>query len=302
MNGEPIENEQSPTAGTFCECDAIDDPLSELRQGDVFEWNGPAADPWRRYGIVVTADCDIAHEKNAGILSYVPLLAVTDYLAAFYLPKQIARLLIRVDEKLVSLVRGLQSANLPAFPSPLTPDVVTSWLDETAPESVADEIKADGADREQLLHLAALRKQLAVSIRSGEITTHMDAICNTRQFLHNGRVDDIRTKLCGDIQSHLKDLPGDALFIRALTISHSSGFVAYLRFVRELKQTAVAIRQSDLSGGAQARRIGRLRAPYVYRLTQMLGIVFSSIGLPREYETARHEIVALLQRNGHLGK
>jgi hypothetical protein len=302
MSGEPVDNEQSSEADTFCECDAVDDPTKGLRQGDVFEWNDPAADPWRRFGIIVTADCDIAHEKNAGVLSYVPLLAVTDYLSAFYLPKQISKSLVKIDERLTTTIQRLQTSNRPEFPSLLTSEVVISWIDGASIDAVADELRAPTEDREQLQKLVALRRELVGSLLSAEIAKHTEAICNARSILQQSKPDTVRTNLHKDVQSHLKDLPGDALFIRALSKIHSTGFIAYLRFVRELNQTAVAIRPADLSRGAQARRVGRLRAPYVYRLTQMLGTVFSSIGLPQEYEAARHEIIARLQRDGHLGK
>jgi hypothetical protein len=299
MEADTAEHEH---LSDFCECDAIDNPSCPLGQGDVFEWTENRTDPWRTYGVVVTADCDIAHQKNAGVLSYVPLLTVTDYLAAFFLPKQAAKLLTRIDERLVALVRRLQSANLPAFTSPLRADVIVNWLDEVGSDALAEEIRASVTDREHLGKIAHTRTLLVRSLRSGDTRAYAGSLCAAREFLQRGSPDDIHKALSNEVHNHLKDLPGDALFIRALTKEHSSGFVAYLRFIRELSQSSVAIRPADLASGAEARRIGRLKSPYLYRLTQMLGSVFSSIGLPDEYEAARHEILAILQRDGHLSR
>ena len=61
-----------------------------IRQGDVFEWVGEnRLRPWKFYGIVVTADCDLANSKTAGRLSYVPALVAEDYLWHFWMGKKL---------------------------------------------------------------------------------------------------------------------------------------------------------------------------------------------------------------------
>src|SRR6266511_2857743 len=94
------------TARPYSECE---EALANqpLRQGDILEWpvistEHPA--PWRQFGVVITADCDIAMEKHDGLLSYVPILPLPDYLRLFYLPKMISRALDPVWRNLLSLV------------------------------------------------------------------------------------------------------------------------------------------------------------------------------------------------------
>ena len=62
----------------------------------------------------------------------------------------------------------------------------------------------------------------------------------------------------------------------------TDGHVAYLRLLRELKDNAVALKSSAMSYEISHERIGHLKPPYIYRLTQQLGAVFSSIRLPEE--------------------
>jgi hypothetical protein len=295
MKNDASTGERRIGSPAFCECDPIDDPSSSLAQGDVFEWLQPSEDAWQRHGIVVTADCDIAHHKHSGILSYVPLLTAKDYIAAFYLPKQNAKILPRVDDEVVRLIHRLQSTNLPLYPSPVTREVAIGWVDQADGKSVADDLNATGPEREKLMAIVAARGKLIACQASPDIDAHISAICLAREVMQGVKANDSKTKIWKEVQSYLKELPGDALFIRSLTEQHTTGFVACLRFVRELKQSAVAIKAAALTSGAQARRIGRLRAPYVYRLTQMLGSVFSSIGLPDAYEASRHELTELLQ-------
>jgi hypothetical protein len=72
------------------EFEKVDD-ASQINQGDVFEWmDDNKTRPWRNYGIVVTADCDLEHKKTDGLVSFVPALIAEDYLWHFWKEKRLA--------------------------------------------------------------------------------------------------------------------------------------------------------------------------------------------------------------------
>lgn len=87
----PIVNLQ-PQPATAMECERpLDDPT--LRQGDIFaahpnsaNWN----DPWRRFGVVLSADCDLAQRKAGRTLVYAPIVGLPTYLSHVWLPSRIA--------------------------------------------------------------------------------------------------------------------------------------------------------------------------------------------------------------------
>src|SRR5271154_6582920 len=73
------------------EYEALDE-LSELAQGDLIRWESKDyAPPWRTYGIIVTADCDLEYKKHRGFLSYIPALLTIDYLWHFWRPSEFAK-------------------------------------------------------------------------------------------------------------------------------------------------------------------------------------------------------------------
>ena len=102
-----------------------------LRQGDVLEWLNDQSDPWRRFAIVVTADCDLAHQKHAGLLACVPVLAHEDYLALFPLPARLGRARAKLVERASTLIRHYQAENRADFPLALSDDAIAAWLDAT---------------------------------------------------------------------------------------------------------------------------------------------------------------------------
>src|SRR5438093_11944854 len=97
------------------ECDELQDSSVPLRQGDVLEWVGDQTDPWRRFAIVVTADCDLAHQKHAGVLACVPVLPHEEYLSLFPLPARVAKAKTKLLERAAALIRGYQESNRPEF-------------------------------------------------------------------------------------------------------------------------------------------------------------------------------------------
>jgi hypothetical protein len=279
-----------PGAG-FTECDSLttDDPL---QQGDVFEWLGPEP-PWRRFGIVITADCDLFFEKHSGILSYVPVIPLTEYLTLFHLPKRFEEHRQPVIEELVVAVRKHQAAAHPEFPEPISEQAILRWVERDGPIGMIDQLGVvDHVERSRIVKLAEDYRSAVHAAATGTFDEQVGALTRLREH----RSKKAAKVTWNEISSLVKRLPGDAFFIGTLAVAHESGYVAYLRLVRDVRQDEVAVRQSDLGrGSTKARRIARLRSPFIYALTQQLGAVFSSIGLPTPYEDNRSRLVSVLE-------
>jgi hypothetical protein len=107
------------------ECDR---PLEdkELRQGDIFaahpgteNWR----DPWRRFGVILTADCDIAQGKSGPNLVYVPIVGLHTYLADVWVPSLASKLHERGLERINKLLSELSG-------NQTTARHVMNWSDE----------------------------------------------------------------------------------------------------------------------------------------------------------------------------
>lgn len=66
-----------------------------MRQGDIFAAHPGTenwANPWRRFGVILTADCDLEQQKGGPSLVYVPIIGLKTYLADVWLPDHAAGL------------------------------------------------------------------------------------------------------------------------------------------------------------------------------------------------------------------
>jgi hypothetical protein len=295
----------------FAECEEITDDRP-IRQGDVFEWLGSSTDPYRFLALIVTADCDIAYSKHRGVLSYVPILLLSDYLRLFYLPKIIERGVIRLGDQLTKAllakqvteqIRQYQIANRPEFPEPISEQSAIRWVKGREPTDIADELQIiDPKEREKFLTLVTDYIFIDAALHSELFADQIEAIMRLR--IRSGQtIDQSKKAIWNELHATVRGLPGDAFFIGHVAPRFSSGHVAYLRLVREIHDNQLAIKQTDLQTGskAEARRIARLRSPYIYSLTQQLAAVFGAVGLPTEYEDHRQRIVEELATN-HVNK
>jgi hypothetical protein len=274
---------------TFSESEIVSD-TRPVRQGDIIRRIQPV-DAWDDVAIVVTADCDIARDKHAGRLTCVPLVPAEAYLSAYFLPKRMRRLEISLSDKLLPLMRKYQLASGPPSATPIKTVRAHRWLLDNEPSYIADRLSIPEDQRGRFISLANAFKRLGSAIEQS-LDGQISAICEAEQALGRGDEPVLRAKLGKEIANHIRDLPGDALFIRSLCADGSDGYVAYLRAIMEIRDENVATKISQRSFNISHERYARLTPPYVYALTQRLGSVFSSIGLPDEYETSRDEFAA----------
>lgn len=271
------------------ETEIIDDGYEPLRQGDIFLWD-KRGEPWRRVGIVVTANCDIAWGKFGGIISYVPVLTVKDYWRLVRLPT----LLLQLYEQkflpfVIEQVRGILTksggdvANASDY-------AIKDFLDLMDSSSISGFYSLSSGDEERLRDIiGAYRKAVLVGSKSDcSFDEVADAYIGIKSII--GKKESIDS-LKKSLAEGLSQLPGDAFFIGRMVGVQGQGFVACLRVIRETKMNVIAVRPSDYSGGEiQGRRVSRVTSPYIYRITQQLGQVFSDIGLPEKYEAFRRSI------------
>lgn len=272
---------------SFSECAVATDDLP-LRQGDVLAAIEPTAIP---LGIVVTADCDIAQLKHNNTISYVPLFALPKFLATFYIPRRLDRALQQLRQDLTSKLTVIRQKTRSGS-SPFSPEAIDVWVDGSDAATIAASVETPQGEQETLVALINTYKKVREARDSADLNVGMDTLASIAVYRGATR-EKALAKIQDDIQGYLRSLPGDAFFIGNIGAEAESrtGFIAYLRILRELDPSTVALRTADLrSAEVRTRRIARLKSPYVYRLTQQLASVFASIGLPTIYETERDRL------------
>lgn len=269
-----------------------------LQQGDIFLWEQPIeSDPWKQFGVIVTADCDFAQNKHREIVSYCPIVPLADFLRLFWIPDDLARSAVGLRKRMAERLTAQRRASRPEFDLPIDPALLDGWLNRRGPDGIADDIGIQTAnDRESIVDELKLLKLLTRPEPDRDARSGLEMLARVKPNKSSPTPAELQQQLkriWKDYQAKFRSLPGDLFFLNEVGPHHSGGFVVYLRRVAELPPDDIALRPLERMT-RPATRISRLRPPFRYRLTQQLAAMFADIGLPREYEQRTVSTVANL--------
>lgn len=258
-----------------------------LRQGDVVVETAESAAA-EGY-IVVTADCDLTHNKFGGRLTALPLVSLEHYLRDFWLERELLSHKDQLASQLQEEMRRLIRMSPHDYPEP-SPERLLDWPLTASAEELA---KTLGLDVKDLADLSELVSTLGLIEKSDKLSLR----AKWRTFAEVMYRNNIKTReraratLVKRVSKELpRQLPGDVLYLHRPLGATRTGFIALARFPVEIDPNAIACTSADVVyGEATHRRVGRLGSPYRYRLTQLFAEIYSAIGLPREYEASRSE-------------
>jgi hypothetical protein len=248
-----------------------------LRQGDVLEAVDVGAPMWQRHLLVITADCDFAHDKHRGRVTCVPLLTADEYLSEMQIPK--------IRERLVKKPVAAMRAILSKAKSPNISDQrLREWASEEAPPVIIMRLGLEEASaREARAALEAIRMIDAPTLNLKE---GIDSLVEAQLAgPHPPKRENALKSVLAPLQDAYAHPPGDALFLAAIAPAYDAGYFAYLRHLEQIWEPDIATGPTRRE--VKYRRISRMQDRFVHALVQRFAMVFMSIGLPQEYEEIR---------------
>jgi hypothetical protein len=286
------------------ECESAIDEKT-LRQGDIFAAHPSTENwenPWRRFGIVLSADCDLAQRKTGPTLVYVPIVGLATYLADAWLPTQAEKLRQKCVQQ---LDRNLQAEN-----GSVTARHIEAWTIEqleaalTSSRSATEERRRDQVTsvlklRAALLDLSRLAKVKEPSGLSeldsalSQLFVHQELIANVSQPGPAHRRKIVHEALCGlGARDRLDTWPlCDLIGLDPeMREQEQFGFVVDLRRFSVLPVEKILIDKREwLRHRDSFVRICRLRGIYKADLVQKFANLFVRVGLEdRREEEHRH--------------
>jgi hypothetical protein len=280
------------------ECERSD-PSDPLRQGDIVaaqptteDWNNP----WSRFGVILSADCDLAQGTTGPSLVYVPIVSHYTYLADVWLPAEAGQLVARgremIDKRLADFDAKMSYRHLNAWgESGGAANIITrlgerlnSRATEVMPPKKRDEIIALWQAIQGLSSLS----QRPPKTRTGELRPLLERLIEHRCAIE--RRDEqqfsVGQRMVESALTSLQDRL-DAWLIRELIgldpdMSQGSnfGFVVLLRAFSLLPVNRI---ETDRSKWYREQnkylRICRLRGTYKADLVQKFANLFVRVGL-----------------------
>ena len=246
------------------EFDARIEPDALLRQGDLIAF--PNAPPLHSLGLVVTADCDLRQRKHSRLVTLVPVVDLKTLLEHYLLLEGCDR----YRDKLLSLVR--EQFDLETDPHSAT---------------VREDLRSKVGEKRSLVEWTSVC--LAADVLLGDVDRLTVADFKSIMAL----IGVPTTSLKQRIDNQIRD-KGDVVILPSLSAVGLQADIAWVRWIWQSPTRDIAIRNSEVVG-SMGQRIARLMSPYRYRVTQVMGQVFTDIGTPDVSRSFDPELKVLIE-------
>jgi hypothetical protein len=274
----------------------VAEPYSEIQQGDIViraDWN--AHSPTDRIAVLITADCDIAHQKFGDYLSAVPVVSIDHYVQSFLMLKELKA----TSEALHVEIRKSVEPLLGLHPSSSSPTrtALVSWVMDGAVSDLPYTENLKPRDAKRLEIMKSVYREILGTDEENRMSRSKHLVVRGNSAVRDSDNTDAQKKLIGAIKSHLRQLPQDIFFLTHIPgaprpLSDNLGFLVLLREVRPIRADAVVTTLSESRGRDQCFvRTARLLAPFKQALMQRFANVFAKIGLPEDYENDQRQII-----------
>ena len=265
----------------------------DIAQGDVikieeFDVEGHLR-PEVDYGIVITADCDIAQKKMGDHYTYVRVISAIRYLEEYWSVVSLKEKKKKIHGEAAQKIRKLYMELNPEA-TLLSERDLDDWLSESTVESIVGNLDAQGKDKRQLEELLEKIKTINTGLSVGRC---LGAFVELKG-MDGAKKENIEKEVAIALE---KKLPEQYVFLPSLANEEHIGAVVLLRDVRSMRQDLLSPNYAEyklIDAPRKAVRIARLIDNIKYSITQKFGYLFSRIGHPVIFEKQQKTTVELL--------
>ena len=269
------------------ECEPYLSPDAPIGQGDIFAWgNWSERDEWDQFGMVVTADCDIAHDRASNFLTYLPILSLAAYVKLVWVRQRIAKLLVQHQRQTSEEIHRLHLKLNPGA-TKLESVVSNRWIIQSTNELILKALNvSEKKEITNITKLLEVYRSLEAASRGDTMGDLVQTYCEIRASKQSIPTTRAKEIVARDMHSDVvQNLPLECFFLTSLPQIDALGFIVMLRHIQPIKPQTLTASYTEAKGlDNRAYRLGRLSPTFKYALTQKFGTLFSRIGLPVDYE------------------
>jgi hypothetical protein len=240
----------------------------ERSQGDIIRIEHVLAGDEPDLGVIINADCDLAHGRLDGVVTYLPLYTFRQYLTRFWAPGHVTEAFRNATQKVLELSGDVAAEA----------DGLHDWIRTDGAAAVsASLIKAGGLKRAPA---AQMEREV------GRIAIALDE--NATSYERFSRLCAVEPDPAGHARKQIiaaKKAMGDGHFFISDLVDHDElGFVVRMRRILSIAEDrcfrSVAEQKSTTPGlETTAVRVGRLTPLYRIKVLQVFAQQFTRIGL-----------------------
>lgn len=258
-------------------------PSDRARQGDLIARSRlEDRHPFDRFGVVVTADCDMERARPEHQITFLRVVSVSEYVNHVWCRKKLSSLLTKLRNDTAGL---LNRVSLAADPNrlPISSERLAEWLKASSPADVCAELgPIDQADLNRLQDKLA-RLSTALEIANIDDTkSALEALIALRCQETNVEGGDALQAIMKQAKNELAGENDELFFVsRLVSTEENDGYYVLLDNIGTITRGHIFDYQSEADAVLDgAHRFGRLEKTFKYAVVQRFAFLFQRIGLP----------------------
>lgn len=259
------------------------DDEQEIRQGDIIRRNAGGVNEEPTFGVVLTADCDIANNKAGDRFTWLQIVPAASYLELIWAPEEFKRLVEKQSRiSLEGLNALIKRSGIEV--SPLSSSSLQEWLREKSAEDVLQAVNPHGKPDDPKLRRSLQALRLCLGFEGSSST-----LVRLRQaWALLGRDESAQqSQLRGALDTNRGF--SDCLLVPELPGVTGYGFVVLLRAISNIEVKELFRSETDARINDQPLafyRIGKFSDALRFSIAQRLAFLFSRIGMSTAFEEA----------------
>lgn len=251
---------------SFCQGDVVRKPVLGSVQSN--------------YGVLVTADCDLVQSKHGGIITYLEVIPVDNYIDEIWAPIELDRIRSQISKTIERNIVGNDVFKTFGDGS-ISPENLTDWVMSSGAERIRERLKLHPKRDIELIKALLCLERLLMDRDS----TPYESLLKSWSTLE--------TKQSAMIASYKIAIdpvrgPSDIFFMPYMPASRNVGYVVRLRRILSIPESELEKSELDWRIGGQIcpyYRVGRLTDNLRFSIVQRMAALFSRIGHDTFFET-----------------
>lgn len=253
----------------------------DIRQGDIIFRKTRTE---QTYGLVITADCDIAKGKHGNHYTWIKVIPTAEYLEKNWAPTEIKKIQSKQSKTALEYVnKKLREQDLNA----LSEETMISWLTETGVNQFITKLGIQECPPEILNIITGLYK-----ISEPSETSSIDKIRTAAAFFKL-KIENIALNAQQNLKKGDDGFP-DFFCLPGLCGELENGCVALLRHIYSTQDETIYTCEANakIDGNPNSfYRMCRLNDRVKYSIVQKTTFLFSRIGMTTEFEEHTENVV-----------
>lgn len=266
---------------------------AQFAQGDILRSVSTNREIEPRFGLIITADCDIVQSKAADRLTFVEVVTIREYLERIWIPDQWQKYVKKQVKGAAEELSGVMRRS--GLELTMNEDQLIEWLRQRPIEAIDKAVNRTGKP----LNAKLIKTLNAMHCALG---VHADQEPLKQWRTWRSILGDSIERQSADLAAAFGGSGGfpDFFLLPELPGGKELGYVALLRFIQTVHANKVFPSEVDarIQGQPEAlHRVGRLTDGIRFAITQKLAFLFSRIGLPKHYEDACTSAIDLVTQS-----